>query len=82
MREPRVALSVVDFGDPYRELQIRGLVVERRPDPKLHAYDAMSRKYIGTNWTYRDAKGPIVLVIEVLKELYAKQPFTHTPPKK
>jgi PPOX class probable F420-dependent enzyme len=79
MREPRVALSVVDFDDPYRELQIRGLVVERRPDPQLKAYDAMSRKYVGRDWPFRDAKGPIVLVIEVLKELYAKQPFSHTP---
>jgi PPOX class probable F420-dependent enzyme len=81
MREPRVALSVVDFDDPYRELQIRGLVVERRPDPQLKAYDAMSRKYVGRDWPFRDAKGPIVLVIEVLKELYAKQPFSHTPSK-
>jgi PPOX class probable F420-dependent enzyme len=82
IREPRVALSIVDFGDPYRELQIRGRVVERRPDPQLKAYDAMSRKYVGSDWPYRDAKGPIVLVIEVLRELYAKQPFTHTPPAK
>ena len=82
LREPRVAISVVDFDDPYNELQIRGRVVERRPDPQLKAYDAMSRKYVGSDWPYRDAKGPIVLVIEVLKELHAKQPFSHTPPKK
>jgi PPOX class probable F420-dependent enzyme len=32
-REPRVALSIVDFANPYEEVQIRGRAVERRPDP-------------------------------------------------
>ena len=32
-RDPRVALSIVDFRDPYREVQVRARVVERRPDP-------------------------------------------------
>jgi PPOX class probable F420-dependent enzyme len=41
-RDPRVALSIVDFRDPYAEAQIRGRVVERRPDPKLKYFDAMS----------------------------------------
>jgi PPOX class probable F420-dependent enzyme len=34
-REPRVSLSIVDFRDPYTEAQIRGRVIERRPDPQL-----------------------------------------------
>jgi PPOX class probable F420-dependent enzyme len=34
-RDPRVGLSIVDFNDPYAEVQIRGRVVERRPDPEL-----------------------------------------------
>src|SRR5438105_8696486 len=34
-RDPRVALSIVDFDSPYEEVQIRGRVVERRPDPEL-----------------------------------------------
>ncbi|MCI0347603.1 MAG: PPOX class F420-dependent oxidoreductase, partial [Chloroflexi bacterium] len=29
-RDPRVALSIVDCQDPYREAQLRGRVVERR----------------------------------------------------
>ena len=45
-RDPRVSLSVVDFRDPYTEVQIRGRVIERRPDPQLKYYDLMSRKYI------------------------------------
>ena len=30
--DPRVALSIVDFENPYSEAQIRGRVVERRED--------------------------------------------------
>lgn len=33
LRDPRVALSIVNFHDPYQEAQVRGRVVERRPDP-------------------------------------------------
>jgi PPOX class probable F420-dependent enzyme len=79
LREPRVSTSMVDFVDPYSEVQIRGRVVERRPDPELRRYDAMSRKYIGKPWPYRDEKSPIVLIIEITKARYSKQPFEHRP---
>ena len=79
-RDPRVAVSIVDFVDPYTELQIRGRVIERRPDPQLKYYDEISVKYTGQAWPYRDEKSPIVLVIEITKALYSKQPFKHTPP--
>src|SRR6266849_3776354 len=77
-RDPRVALSVVDFHDPYTEAQLRGRVVDRRPDPQLKYYDLFSQKYIGKPWPYRDEKSPIVLVIEIAKAKYSKQPFEHT----
>jgi hypothetical protein len=79
-RDPRIALSVLDFHDPYTEVQMRGRVIERRPDPQLKYYDQMSQKYIGKPWPYRDEKAPIVLVIEIAKAKYSKQPFEHTPP--
>ncbi len=79
-RDPRISLSIVDFRDPYAEAQIRGRVVERRADPELKYFDRMSRKYIGKPWPYRDEKSPIVLVIEITKAKYSKQPFEHTPP--
>jgi PPOX class probable F420-dependent enzyme len=78
--DPRVAISIVDFRDPYTEAQMRGRVIERRPDPQLVYYDRLSHKYIGKPWPYRDEKGPIVLVIEIAKAKYEKQPFQHTPP--
>src|SRR4026209_950022 len=31
-RDPRVALSITDMADPYSEAQLRGRVVEWRPD--------------------------------------------------
>src|SRR5579863_2906036 len=44
-RDPRVALSIVDFANPYEEVQIRGRVIERRPDPELKVMDLISHKY-------------------------------------
>ena len=52
-RDPRVALSVVDFLDPYKEAQIRGRVVERRPDPDLKTMDIISHKYTGKPFPMR-----------------------------
>jgi PPOX class probable F420-dependent enzyme len=81
LRDPRVSISLVDFVDPYSEVQIRGRVVERRADPELRHYDAMSLKYVRKPWPYRDEKSPIVLIIEVMKARYSKQPFERTPPR-
>jgi PPOX class probable F420-dependent enzyme len=81
-RDPRIALSIVDFTNPYEEVQIRGHVVERRPDPDLKVMDLISHKYIGKPFPMRDgAVGRIVLIIEVEKARYTKLPFEHTPPK-
>jgi hypothetical protein len=76
-----VALSIVDFDDPYSEAQIRGHVVERRPDPDLALMDPVSHKYTGRPFPMRNPEGRIALVIEVDKVRYAKLPFQHTPPK-
>ena len=81
-RDPRVAISLVDFRDPYEELQIRGRVVERRPDSDLKIMDEISHKYIGKPFPVRGPKGPnIALVIAVDRERFVKLPFEHTPPK-
>ena len=79
-RDPRVALSIVDFRDPYREAQLRARVVERRPDPALETMDPISRKYTGKPFPFRDPQGRVALVLEVEKARYAKLPFEHTPP--
>ena len=66
-RDPRVALSMVDFRDPYAEVQIRGRVVERRPDPDLKIMDPISIKYTGKPFPFRNPEGRVVLFIEVDK---------------
>lgn len=78
-RDPRVALSIVDFRNPYSEVQVRGRVVERRPDPDLKIMDPISVKYTGKPFPLRDPEGRVALVIEVEKARYTKLPFEHTP---
>jgi PPOX class probable F420-dependent enzyme len=80
-RDPRVALSVVDSSNPYEEVQIRGRVVERRPDPDLKILDPISHKYTGKPFPFRTPEGRVALIIEVEKVRYTKLPFEHSPPK-
>ena len=78
--DPRLSLSVVDFRDPYEEVQIRGRVVEFRDDSKFEIMDEISRKYTGKEFPFRNPVGRVALVIEVEKARYTKLPFEHTPP--
>jgi len=80
-RDPRVALSIVDFHNPYEEVQLRGRVVERRPDPNLEVMDPISHKYTGQPFPMRSPAGRVALVIEIEKVRYTKLPFAHTPPR-
>jgi PPOX class probable F420-dependent enzyme len=80
-RDPRVALSIVDFRNPYEEAQLRGRVVERRPDRDLRIMDPLSLKYTGKAFPFRNPEGRVALVIEIDKARYAKLPFEHTPPR-
>ena len=76
-RDPRVALSIVDFDDPYREAQLRGRGGER-PDPDLRIMDPISHKYTAHPFPFRKPEGRVALVIEVEMARYTKLPFTHT----
>jgi PPOX class probable F420-dependent enzyme len=80
-RDPRVALSIIDFHDPYCEVQLRGRVVERRPDGDCKYIDAISHKYTGKPFPFRSPEERVALVIEVEKARYTKLPFEHTPAK-
>jgi PPOX class probable F420-dependent enzyme len=79
LRDNRVALSVVDMQNPYEEAQIRGRVVEHRPDRDFKDMDRISHKYTGKPFPFRNPEGRVTLVIEVDKARYAKLPFEHTP---
>ncbi len=78
-RDPRVSLSIVDTQNPYEEAQLRGRVVERRPDPQLKVMDPISIKYTGKAFPFRSPEGRVALFIELDKVRYAKLPFEHTP---
>ena len=77
--DPQVALSIVDQRDPYMEAQLRGRVVERRPDPDLRVMDPISQKYTGKPFPFRNPEGRVALVIEIDKARYTKLPFEPTP---
>jgi PPOX class probable F420-dependent enzyme len=79
-RDSRLSLSVIDFRDPYEEVQIRGRVVEFRDDSKFEIMDEISRKYTGKEFPWRDPAGRVALIIEVEKARYTKLPFEYTPP--
>jgi PPOX class probable F420-dependent enzyme len=80
-RHARVSLSIVAMDNPYREAQLRGRVVERRPDADLAVMDRISHKYTGKPFPMRQApQERVVLVIEVDRARYAVLPFMHTPP--
>lgn len=79
-RKPRVSLSVVAMDNPYREAQLRGRVVERRPDADFTIMDRISQKYTGKPFPMRgNPEQRVVLVIEVARARYAVLPFSHTP---
>jgi len=80
-RDPRVAISMVDFKDPYMEAQLRGRVVEHRSDSDLKILDAISVRYTGKPFPMRGYEDRVALVIEIDKVRYLKLPFEHTPSK-
>src|SRR6202051_558147 len=62
--DPRVALSVVDYHNPYEQLLVRGRVVETHGDPELAVLDAMARKYLGVDFPRRKWAQRLGFVIE------------------
>ena len=80
-RDPRVAISIIGFDDPYNEAQLRGRVVERRADSDLKATDLVSHKYIGKPFPMRSPEGRVALVVEIDRARHLKIPFKHEPPR-
>jgi PPOX class probable F420-dependent enzyme len=75
-RDPRVALSVADREDPYREADLRGRVVDRIDgDAALILADRIARKYTGEPFPLRGEE-TVVYAIEVDADRHAKLPFT------
>ncbi len=68
-------MSIVDFTNPYEEVQIRGRVVERRPDPDLKTMDPISHKYTGPPFPMRNPDGRVALIMEVEKGALHQAPL-------
>jgi PPOX class probable F420-dependent enzyme len=79
-RDARVGLSIVAMDNPYREAQLRGRIVERRPDADFKTMDRISRKYTGKPFPWRDNPAQrVILAIEVECARYTVLPFVHAP---
>jgi PPOX class probable F420-dependent enzyme len=79
-RDPRVALSITDYADPYDQVLIRGRVIETRGDEDLAFMDSLSRKYTGVPFPRRRWSGRMVYVIEPTLARHYKLQLKHTPP--
>jgi PPOX class probable F420-dependent enzyme len=65
----RVALSILDPDDPYRYLEIRGVVADVEDDPNLAFINSMALKYLGLDrypW-HQPGDERIVIVVEPTK---------------
>lgn len=80
--DPRVALSVTDFHDPYEQLLVRGRVVEVRADEGLATLDALSEQYLGGPFARRTWSQRVVLVVAPETVRYSHSPLRdpRTPP--
>jgi len=79
-RDPRVALSITDFDNPYEQLLIRGRVVEARDDGDLAIMDVLSQKYIGAPFPRRKWPSRVAYYVEADVARYYLSPLKHTPP--
>jgi len=78
-RDPRVALSIIAFENPYEQLLLRGSVVEIRPDDDLRFLDSLAQKYTSAPFGRRKWKQRAVYVIEAKIARYYQSPLVHNP---
>jgi PPOX class probable F420-dependent enzyme len=73
--DPRVALSLVDEANPYRNAQIRGRVVERlEGEEALAVIDRISHHYTGKPFPMRSG---VVFWVEPETAHFVELPFEH-----
>jgi PPOX class probable F420-dependent enzyme len=61
--EPRVALSITDPDDPYRYLQVRGVVERIDDDPTGSFYQRLQKRYRGYSSEVKDRAVRVILTI-------------------
>jgi len=73
--DPRVALSVTAFDDPYEQLLVRGVVSEVRADDDLAVLDELSETYLGAPFPRRRWSDRVVLVITPHQARHHRSPL-------
>jgi PPOX class probable F420-dependent enzyme len=75
--EPRVAISLTDFENPYLSAWIRGRVAETvEGEPAFEIIDRIAVKYTGQPFPMRTG---VVYLIEPERSAFVQLPFAHTP---
>jgi PPOX class probable F420-dependent enzyme len=78
-RDPRVALSIVEFDQPYEQLLIRGSVVDTRADDDLAFLDSLSQRYTSAPFPRRKWRQRAIWVIEPDVARYYRSSLVHNP---
>ncbi|MDJ0269789.1 MAG: PPOX class F420-dependent oxidoreductase [Aigarchaeota archaeon] len=58
-RDPRVAIAIVDWNNPYKAYMIRGRVIEQTTDGADEHIDSLAKKYLGKEkypWKGRETR--------------------------
>jgi PPOX class probable F420-dependent enzyme len=77
-RDPRLAISILEFRNPYRMAQVRGRVAERlEGDAALEVIDRISQKFTGRDFPMRSG---VAFLVEPERENSMSLPFEHRPP--
>lgn len=66
LRNPHIALSIVDPNNPYRYLEVRGKVARIDEDPNLNFINSMAKKYLNQDvypW-HQPGDERVVIVVE------------------
>lgn len=76
-RDPRCAISITDFENPYRSAHVRGRVLETlEGDAALDVIDRISVRYTGEPFPMRSG---VVFLVEPERVGFIELPFRHTP---
>ena len=68
-RDPRVTVTILDAGDPYRYAEVRGEVVETVAGPEARAHiDELSMKYNGHEYRNQIQSERLILRIKPLRQ--------------
>ncbi len=78
-RDKRVALSIIDYENPYEQALIRGTVIEDRDDNDLKVLDVLALKYTGKPFPRRKWSSRVVYVVSADIARYYLSPLKHTP---